>query len=323
MDSNRIGPVYRADAPAKLNLFLEVLGKRPDGFHEIETLMVAVSLRDTLFFQENQEGTVQLSCNWAPGLLASAGGEAAAQTTLGNLPAPSATSDNTVGRALELLREAAGVDSGAFVHIVKRVPAAAGLGGASSDAGAALCLANVAWKVGWSRAQLSELAAEVGSDVPFFLADRKSVVARCTGRGEHIEGLRTAMPLHVVVIRPPVGLSTPEVYRQCLPAESPRSAEPLIAALKSGRLHEVGRRLFNRLEVAAATISPWIERLRQQIAKLGLPGQMSGSGSCFFVLCRHRRHAQRVAASLRSARVGQVFAASSVPPRCHLVAVSP
>ena len=333
MDSNRIGLSYRADAPAKLNLFLEVLAKRSDNFHEIETLMVAVSLRDTLYFTENQEGTVRLTCDWAPGMVARSGSAEATRADLGDLPISSdanpetghagSAETNTVWKAIRLLREAAGIDKGATVRIVKRVPAAAGLGGASSDAAAALLLANAGWKVGWNEAQLRELATEVGSDVPFFVGDRSRSMAVCSGRGEQIKVLPTATPLHVVVVRPPVGLSTPEVYARCRPAQTPVPIAPLVQALQTGRIVEAGRRLFNRLETTAAEISPWIDRLRHQLKRLDVLGhQMSGSGSSFFAVCRHRRQALRVANLLRATNVGRVFAAYSVQPQCRIAAVS-
>jgi 4-diphosphocytidyl-2-C-methyl-D-erythritol kinase len=330
MDSIRVGTICRADAPAKINLFLEVLGKRSDGFHEIETLIGAISLRDTLYFREDPEGLVRVNCSWASGMEAgytarSEEGRPSIAAGLGSLPDPA---DNTVARALDQFRRLAGISSGATVRIVKRIPAAAGLGGASSDAAAALSLANAVWKVGWEHQRLVELAADIGSDVPFFLGPASALgrdggMALCRGRGERIDAVPVANRLHLVVVRPPSGLLTADVYAACQPAGDPVSAGPILAALRIGNIREAGRHLFNRLEPAAARLSPWIQRLQAVFQRLDLLGfQMSGSGSSFFGICRHRRHARRAAGLLRAASIGQVFATSSVPQRCGISAVS-
>ena len=322
MDSNRNGSAYRADAPAKINLFLEVLGKRSDGFHEIETLMVAVSLRDTLLFRPTNDGTVCLSCRWVSGMEAKfinhhrSATDPTLSQSLGTLPT---AADNLVLQAVETLRQEAGVAAGAKIEVLKRVPAAAGLGGASSDAAAALRLANRAWGVGWRQEQLTRLAEQIGSDVPFFLGRQLGL---CRGRGEQIRPVASKTRLHVVLVRPPVGLSTAKVYERCQPAAKPRSVGPLMTALHGGDLVDVGRHLFNRLEVAAERLTPWVERLRDEFAKLGLVGsQMSGSGSSFFGLCRHRRQARRAASRLaggaRGAGLCCLVRSAALPPlRC-------
>ena len=108
-------------------------------------------------------------------------------------------------RCLELLRRACGIEAGISFHLVKRIPSAAGLGGGSSDAAAALVAANTIWNLDWSREALAKVAAELGSDVPFFLGSQAAV---CRGRGEQIEELSGLGALHFVVVRPPEGLST-------------------------------------------------------------------------------------------------------------------
>ena len=279
--------------PAKINLFLEILGRRADGYHEIETLLAAVTLYDTLRFTATPSGAIALDCRWA----SPQPGE----------PIPT-DKDNLAFRAAALLRERSGVSAGATIQLIKRIPAAAGLGGASSDAAAALVAANLAWQLNWPRQRLMELAAELGSDVPFFLT-RGAALAR--GRGERLEGLR--MPkLHIALVRPPVGLSTPAVYRACRPADSPQAAAPLVAALARGDAAAAGRLLVNGLEPAAASLTPWIERLQSEFERQGVLGhQMSGSGSSYFGLCRHARQARRVASRLRARSIGAAFAAQT------------
>jgi 4-diphosphocytidyl-2-C-methyl-D-erythritol kinase len=285
--------------PAKVNLSLEVLGKRSDGFHEIETLIVAVDVCDTLEFSPREHGEIRLECRWATGMAAEKNSE------VGDLPQGP---DNIVWRAASLLRERAGIATGADIRLNKRIPAAAGLGGASADAAATLVAANLAWNLRWPRDRLAEIAAQMGSDAPFFLAPGAAI---CRGRGERIEPI-PACRLHVVLVRPPVGLSTPAVYKACRPAASPVDSLPLQAALARGTVAAAAWMLNNRLEEAAQTLTPWIVRLRTEFSRQRVLGhQMSGSGSSYFGICSHARHARRVAARLRARRVGWVRAAAT------------
>ena len=304
--------VCRADgclvtqAPAKVNLFFEVLARRSDGFHEIETLMCPIRLFDTLSLASDPSGKIRFSGVWALGLRA-VGGDGAHATDFGELPQGR---DNLVVRALELLREQGQVDSGARIQLMKRIPAQAGLGGGSSDAAAALLLANQAWDLHWSRQQLMELAASLGSDVPFFLLNSPAL---CRGRGEKIEPLGGLPVLHIVVVRPPVGLSTVAVYRACHVPASPKAAAPLIQSLRGGEAASIGETLHNALQPAAEGLSPWIDRLKQEFAATDCVGhQMSGSGSSYFGICHHARHANRIANLLRSRGVGRVYALTSM-----------
>jgi 4-diphosphocytidyl-2-C-methyl-D-erythritol kinase len=186
----------------------------------------------------------------------------------------------------------------------------AGLAGGSSDAAAALTAANIAWGLDWPSERLSALAAEIGSDVPFLLQRRPAL---CRGRGEQVEPQHGLFPLHFVIVHPPAGLSTAEVYQRCHPPEKPRMATPLITAWRQGRTAELGRLLHNRLEAAAATISPWIDRLRYEFKKLDFLGhQMTGSGSGYFGVCRDRTHARRLAAALRNRGFAQVYAVAGL-----------
>jgi 4-diphosphocytidyl-2-C-methyl-D-erythritol kinase len=284
-------------APAKLNLFLEVLARRDDGFHEIETLMCPIGLYDTLHFRPVASGRVSLTCHRAGG----AGEHGAShQETL-----PEGTA-NTVVRACELLRRRAGVSLGAELVLVKRIPMAAGLAGGSSDAAAALLAANQGWALNLSPLELAQVAAEIGSDVPFFLGRGPAV---CRGRGERIEPVAGLGSLHFVVVKPPQGLSTAEVYRACRPALQPQPAARLVAAFEQGRLDLAGRLLLNRLQPAAETLSQTIGELKTEFARLDVLGhQMSGSGTSYFGLCRSARQARRIARFLEARGVGQVYA---------------
>jgi 4-diphosphocytidyl-2-C-methyl-D-erythritol kinase len=300
MRVHRSGGELVVHAPAKLNLFFEVLEKRSDGYHEIETLMCPITLYDTLHFQEEQNGGVRLECRRVFG----AGGlEGCGLHDVTDGPG------NLVVRAVELLRQRTAVRRGARLLLVKRIPAAAGLGGGSSDAAAALLAANEGWRLGCSRDQLAEWAAELGSDVPFFLLGSAAV---CRGRGERVEPVGGVTGLHAVVVRPPAGLATAAVYAACRVPDQPRSVAPLLKAVEAGDWKAAGERLWNRLQPAAAALSPWVRRLEQEFAQLDFVGYgMSGSGSSYYGLCRHARHARRSARRLLAMGLGTVFAVRS------------
>jgi 4-diphosphocytidyl-2-C-methyl-D-erythritol kinase len=295
--------------PAKINLFLEVLTRRPDGYHELETLLAGIRVYDTLTFLAKDEPTIHLECRWGAGLRANQREEnkpsAAHELLYGEIPRGP---ENLVFRAASLVRERAGIRRGADICLVKRIPAAAGLGGASSDAAATLVAANEAWSLGWSGERLLDLAAELGSDVPFFLTRGAAV---CRGRGERIEPIRPPR-LHVVVIRPPVSLSTPQVYKECRPTSNPAEIAPLLGSLARGDAARAAQQMTNGLQSPAARLTPWITALHSEFKKQDVLGhQMSGSGSSYFGLCRSARHARRIAARLRARNFGAVFAAST------------
>jgi 4-diphosphocytidyl-2-C-methyl-D-erythritol kinase len=300
-------------APAKLNLFLEVLGRRADGFHELETLMAPIRLFDTLRLTvapagaDGEAGPINLKLRSGLPL----------RPPRYELPFP-VDRKNLVVHALELLRERSGCTLGANVELVKRIPAAAGLGGGSSDAAAALRLANRAWGLEWPADQLEQLAAELGSDVPFFL---KAGVAICRGRGERVEPIEGLPAMHFVVVKPPEGLSTVEVYRahDALAGASVDWSSPESRTLRrmtEARLSNAWRGsydwMLNRLESAAASLSPWIERLQAAFDGLGfLRHQLSGSGTAYFGVCRSASQARRLASVLKARQLGLVYATRS------------
>ncbi len=301
-------------APGKLNLFFEILAKRPDGFHEIVTLMVPMDVYDAVAVREiaapagGANAPIVLDCAWAAGYRAQrvfGGVEQSGPADSGDVPTGN---ENIAVRAVELLRSRAGIERSASVRLTKRIPAAAGLGGGSSDAAAALVAANAAWNLGWSSERLGQLAAELGSDVPFFLTPGPAI---CRGRGEEIEPVPRFGTLHAVVVRPPAGLSTAAVYKACRPSESPREVEPLLDVLRTGDVRRLAARMHNALEEAARLLSPWIGRLAGEFARMDcLASQMSGSGTSYFGICRNAGQAQAVAAKLRARGLGRVFTAA-------------
>lgn len=306
--ARKVGSAWKILAPAKLNLYLEVLGPRADGFHELETLMVPVRVYDELVYRPNLGGPLTLSVNLKSSLV---------EDDLTN-------DDNLVLRAARHLANFANfVPHGKF-QLTKRIPVQAGMGGGSSDAAAALVLANEAWKLGYSHDQLRPLAADLGSDVPFFV---DSCAAICHGRGEQIQPIHRMPKLHFVIAKPPAGLSTPAVFRQVAEvsefsaatvANSSKQLAELLEWLRSGAIAQAGRRMFNRLELAAMHLAPWLTEIRELFGRIGCHARlMTGSGSAYVGVMKSARHARWAVGWLNNlnrgayANLGHVFATSS------------
>ncbi|MCC8190358.1 MAG: 4-(cytidine 5'-diphospho)-2-C-methyl-D-erythritol kinase [Planctomycetes bacterium] len=246
-------------APAKVNCFLEVVGKRADGFHDIESVFVEIDLADTLSAAPGEDGGIHLSCDD---------------------PAVPPGGDNLVLRAADLLRRECGRRDGIRFRLEKRIPMGGGLGGGSSDAAAALRLANAVWNAGLSDSDLAALAARVGSDVPFFL---QGGVCLCEGRGERITPLggfpgQAAFGLALGGIHS----DTAAAYRRLRLPEpgGRRSAGPFLAAMARGDVTAMAAAAFNRFEPTVYAALPALARFRDRAAAaISRPIRLSGSGS--------------------------------------------
>jgi len=265
-------PSQTAEAPAKINLFFEVLGKRSDNFHEIASVAVPIRLFDTLTFTATDNPAIQFECI--------GGNEIPLDDT------------NLIVRAAKTIQRRFNVQSGAAITLTKRIPSQAGLGGGSSDAVTALRLACRGWNLDVSDAELLPIAAEIGSDCPIFFYD---VPTLSTGRGEQIQPLLPLPPLWFILLKPPEGLSTASVYAECMPLHDGQFRQPdnLITALSNGNVQEIGKHLFNRLEVPAQKLWHRFGKIKDQLLTAGcLAVQMSGSGTAFFGLCENDAHAE-------------------------------
>ncbi len=263
-------------APAKVNLTLEIVGKRADSYHAIETLMVAIDLFDTLEFRDEPSGELRLTCEPA---------------TLPNGP------ENLVWKAAEAFRRRTGTTNGATIRLTKRIPHEAGLGGGSSDAATTLLALNRLWRQNLPLAELATIAADVGSDVAFFL---HAPAAICTGRGEIVTPVAMGRTLDIVVVKPNVGLSTREVYRRVTVPLHPLCSTDACQALTDGDVAKLASELHNRLQEPAFAAAPLVERTYRRLAALGPLGcQLSGSGSALFALCKDRTDAIRIADAMR------------------------
>jgi len=240
-------------APAKLNLFLEVLGRRPDGYHELRSLFRTVDLYDRLRFER------------AEGISLTVEGDAPADRT------------NLVWRAAEAL----GV--GARIRLSKSIPAGAGLGGGSSDAAATLRALNRLYGLGHPAERLREIGGRLGADVPFFLVGG---AAWCGGKGELVEPLRPSPPGRYLLVCPPFPTSTAAVYAAL--DGMPREGSGLIppaegATVRGGRKGPDLPIRFNRLEAAAERLDPRLREVRVAAERAyGLRFTMTGSGSAYF-----------------------------------------
>jgi 4-diphosphocytidyl-2-C-methyl-D-erythritol kinase len=264
-------------AAAKVNLVLEVLSKRPDGYHEIVTLMQTVDLADRLTLEDAD--TLELR--------ASAAG----------LPTDGT---NLALRAAQALRKAAGIEQGVRIALDKRIPVAAGLGGGAADAAAVLIGLNRLWGLGWSVARLADVAVGLGMDVPFFL---QGGGALATGRGERLEPV-AGRGLALVLVNPRFGSSTAEVYGRVTPAmyTDGKRALALVDALRSGRAARVAASLYNGLRAAVAPIHPEVGRMEAALLAAGALGAaMSGSGPTVFGVARSFEQARQIRTRLARA----------------------
>jgi 4-diphosphocytidyl-2-C-methyl-D-erythritol kinase len=248
-------PVYceqvKQFAPAKINLYLHILGRRPDGFHELETLMVPISLGDTLEIELVPQAGTLFTCSDA---------------SLGGL-------DNLAVRAADLFRAEFKIERGVRIHLEKSVPVGAGLGGGSSDAAAVLLALRQLTGIECPDSRLAELAGRLGSDIPFFIYRQPAV---CRGRGEIIEPVTLKGNYQGLLVYPGFGVSTPWAYKTY--AQNPGRGEP-------GRA-DGDVILRNDLEPAAFSKYPWLPVAKSWFREQSevLDALMSGSGSSIFAL---------------------------------------
>ena len=279
-----------ARAPAKVNVHLAVGPLRSDGFHELRTVYLAVSLFDTVTVRPGDGLSLTVTGEGTPGT-----GSDAVPTDRRNL----------VWRAAELLAERAGVPADAHITIDKSIPAAAGLAGGSADAAAALVALDALWGTHATRGELTALAARLGSDVPFSLLGG---VALGSGRGEQLSPVLARRRWDWVLGIAGEGLSTPAVYAELdrlraegrvADGEEPSSPDPVIAALRSGPVPALGAALSNDLQPAALSLRPDLRRALRAASGAGAAAAVvSGSGPTVAALTEDEVSAVRLTAAL-------------------------
>jgi 4-diphosphocytidyl-2-C-methyl-D-erythritol kinase len=266
-------------SPCKVNLLLNILGRRPDGFHELETILHPVNVCDRLTFERGVHG-IELTCNNA--LLPTDG-------------------QNLVHRAATAFLQVAKITGGVRVHLEKKIPLAAGLGGGSGNAATTLLALNELFNQPLALEKLHELAVTLGSDVPFFLQNKPALA---TGRGEKIQPLEDFPALSgkaFLLIHPGFGISTAWAYQTLARFPSALNgrrgrAQKLISALQSGNLSTASGEFYNSLEVPAFEKFPVLALFQEFLRANGaLATLMSGSGSTTFAIAESVKTAETLA----------------------------
>lgn len=248
-------------SPAKINLFLKIVKRRSDGYHELASLFQAIDLHDTLHFSLSEKD--HLTCT-----------------------NPSIPTDhrNLVLKATQLFRQKTGLSTGLTVHLEKRIPHEAGLGGGSSNAATTLWALNQLHGSPVSIKELTEWSAEIGSDISFFFSEG---TAYCTGRGEKLEAVATLPKSNLWIVKPQQGLSTPQVFKQLDLAQLAKHDPQTVLA----SFFTETPIYFNDLENPAFALMPQLQTLKSSLLDSGFHTVlMSGSGSAFFCLGNGSTH---------------------------------
>jgi 4-diphosphocytidyl-2-C-methyl-D-erythritol kinase len=276
----------RLQSPAKLNLFLKVINKRSDGYHNLKTLFERINLCDTIDLELNRSGAIRIACRH---------------------PHVPKGPKNLVYRVAALLRQDFQVPFGVNIRIQKRIPVAAGLAGGSSNAATVLCGLNKLWKLNLSQKQLLNYGARIGSDVSFFLYDCSWAIG--TRRGEQIKRLNIRRKLWHVLVVPYVKMYTKEVFGRLNLKLTKQidNVNILTRSLQKGDLSKVGRLLFNDLESSILQIRPSLFAVKDRLASFPLKGvSFSGSGPSVFGIATSQHQAQHIESLLRH-RYKQIF----------------
>lgn len=265
-------------APAKINLTLDVLAKRPDGYHEVEMVMTTVDLADRVDLTLREDGEITLDCSasFVPDDIR-----------------------NHAYKAAVLLKERYQVRQGVRLYIDKQIPVAAGLAGGSSDAAATLRGLNQLWNLGLTVDELAEIGAEIGSDVPFCVYGG---TALAKGRGEQITHLETPAPCWVILAKPPIGVSTPDVYGNLRvdKIDNHPDTKQMLRAVSGQDFSLMCQSLGNVLENVTLSLYPQVRQIKELMIASGADGVlMSGSGPTVFALVQKEAKVHRIYNALR------------------------
>ncbi|MGI6362761.1 MAG: 4-(cytidine 5'-diphospho)-2-C-methyl-D-erythritol kinase [Bacillota bacterium] len=268
------------NAPAKINLSLDVLGRRDDGYHNLEMVMQTIGLCDNICLETRTDGQILVRCSH---------------------PQVPADEENIAYKAASLLKELSGnMHLGASITITKNIPVAAGLGGGSADAAAVLKGLNFLWGLKLSPGELARAGLQLGADVPFCLMGG---TALARGIGELLTPLPPPQLFWVVLLKPREGVSTADVYKRYNPAfvRSRPNNEALIAALAAGSKDDITKAMANVLESVTFSLLPILGHLKQQALEYGaFASQMTGSGPTIFALAADSRRAAAIYNGLKN-----------------------
>jgi 4-diphosphocytidyl-2-C-methyl-D-erythritol kinase len=279
-----------------VNLDLQVLGRRPDGYHDLRSVFHAVDLCDRLEFRAQPDADIHLTCDHP------------------DLPCDES---NLVVRAARLLQRHTGARRGAAIRLRKRIPMGGGLGGGSSNAAVTLLALNHLWGTGLGAEELNELAAELGSDVAFFLYGGTAV---CTGRGEQVAPVDDVPELHFLLVLPGLHVSTPAVYGRLKAGLTTRreARNNVLVALSDADFERLGRSLQNDLQEAAYKVEDRLRSIADALQRCARESGaqaclLSGSGSSFFILAEQEAACRRCATVVETELDLPCVVASSYP----------
>jgi 4-diphosphocytidyl-2-C-methyl-D-erythritol kinase len=275
------------ESPAKVNLYLKILKRRKDGYHNIKTIFERINLCDTIIFKERRDKKIRI---------------------ISSNSALSKDSSNLAYRAADLLRRSFGVNRGLDIKIIKRIPISAGLGGGSANAASVLTGLNKFWRLGLKQEELVRLSRKLGSDVAFFIHNTSFALGE--GRGERIKplgSLKRKKLWHVLVV-PKIKVSTPFIYKKW--DDNPRTfklttpkhdVKILTLAIRENRFSLLAKALFNDLEQVTLRLYPEVLRIKKGLADLGLKAiLMSGSGPAVFAIAASKKEAVSLAKKFRT-----------------------
>ncbi|WP_078556470.1 4-(cytidine 5'-diphospho)-2-C-methyl-D-erythritol kinase [Bacillus alkalicellulosilyticus] len=264
-------------APAKINLTLDVLHKRNDGFHEVKMIMTTVDLSDRIDLVELDIDKIMV------------------EVSEGFVPSDER---NLAYQAALKLKQRYNITKGVYIYITKNIPVAAGLAGGSSDAAATLRGLNQLWNLGLSIEELASVGREIGSDVAFCVYGG---TALATGRGEIIEPIASPPPGWVILAKPPIGVSTADIYRRLQVDKVSHCDETeMIRAIETKNFQGICNNLHNVLEDVTFSLYPEVQNIKDQMKKFGADGVlMSGSGPTVFGLVSKESRLNRVYNGLR------------------------
>ena len=282
-------------APAKINLTLDVLYKRPDGFHEVEMVMTTVDLADRVWLRPSDDGRIVIKSSerYVP-----------------------SDRKNLAYQAADLLRREYGISDGVEITLEKSIPVAAGLAGGSSDAAATLRGLNRLWKLGVPGDELARLGAKIGSDVSFCVYGG---TALATGRGEQIENLPVPPKCWVILAKPSISVSTGDIYGNLnTSAIVHPDTQGMIAALENGDYEKMCQSVGNVLEPVTMNLYPQVAGLKEHMIKFGADAVlMSGSGPTVFGLVKQESRVSRIYNGLKGF-CSEVYAVRMVGSRTIL-----
>ncbi len=285
-------------ANAKINLFLNIKNKRPDGYHDIESIMQEIDLHDVISVESNSTGEI---------LITNTG-----NNTDDNIPWDE---NNLAYKAAKLFITSLGIKNGLDIKIEKNIPSSAGLGGGSSDAAATLTGVNRLWNINLPKDILTQMGEKIGSDVPFFLYGKTALV---TGKGEKIISLPALPEIWFVLVKPPLAVSTRWAY-DCFDLEY--TDEPdndfvckeIISCLEEKKSEKIYKLLFNNMEKPIFKHYPLLKEIKELLINLGAENAlMAGSGSTIFGVCKNKKTAEAIYEKIISYNLGKVYICKSI-----------